>query len=92
MTIPEVISIAGMVIIGLGLVGTIWRNGRHQAKRDGRLEERIDTMHKTVGQVSTKTDDIKKIVVDQGTYCAGFTARIDQRVISLEKRAKSRGK
>jgi len=84
MAAEEIFSIAGVIVLALGLVATWVRNGRSQSKRDGIIEERINGINKRLDDENTGLGAIKKAVEKQEVHCAKMTSSFAERIKSLE--------
>ena len=84
MSTGEILSMAGVVIVAIGLAMTWVRNGRSQAKRDGVLEERINGINKRLEDENTGLGAIKKSVDSQEVHCAKITSSFAERIKNLE--------
>jgi len=80
-----IFSMAGVVVVALGLAATWIRNGRHQAKRDGVLEQRMKGVEDKLDDDNNGLSAIKKSVDDQRVHCAGVTSAFNERIKGLEK-------
>jgi len=80
----EIFSVAGVIIIAIGLVATWVRNGRSQSKRDGALEQRIKGVEDKLSDGNNGLSAIKKSVDDQRVHCAGITSSFQERIKDLE--------
>ncbi|MBA7710888.1 hypothetical protein ES703_119836 [subsurface metagenome] len=80
----EIFSVAGVIIIAIGLVATWIRNGRSQSKRDGALEQRIKGVEDKLSDDNNGLSAIKKSVDDQRVHCAGVTSSFTERIKNLE--------
>ncbi|MBA7656440.1 hypothetical protein ES703_64364 [subsurface metagenome] len=85
MTAIEILSVAGIGIVAVGLIATWVRNGRSQSKRDGVLEERITNLSKKLDDENTGLGAIKKSVDDQKINCARMTSSFEERIKGLER-------
>jgi len=85
MSAGEIFSVAGVVIIAIGLVATWIRNGRSQSKRDGILEQRIKGIEDKLSDDNNGLSAIKKSVDDQRVHCAGITSSFAERIKNLEE-------
>lgn len=85
MTPGVIVALVGVGIIALGLGLTWVRNGRHQAKRDGVLEERINGIKTQLADPTNGLGAIKKSVDDQQVHCAGITGSFKERIKDLEE-------
>ena len=86
MSIAEVFSIIGVVIIGLGLIITLVQNGRGAAAKSASLKT---ALQKDIQNINDKLDDrmtglksIKKSVDDQRLYCTRVSTRLASQVSS----------
>lgn len=83
----EIIPMAGVIVVGLGLIATWIRNGRSQSKRDGVIESRIGNVEKLLDDPNTGLGAIKKSVDEQRVHCAKISSSFGERIKSLEKDA-----
>jgi len=90
MSVAEVFSIIGVVIIGLGLILTLVRNGRSQSRSMGKLEGTLVT---SIGNINNRLDDpnnglsaIKGAVDEQAVHCARVSTGLATKVEALEKK------
>ncbi|KKM84017.1 hypothetical protein LCGC14_1303420 [marine sediment metagenome] len=81
----EILALAGVAIIALGLGMTWIRNGRSQAKRDGVMEERIKGINKQLEDPSTGLGAIKESVDNMKVHCAEVTSSFKERLKNLEE-------
>lgn len=84
MSFGEILAIGGVIIIGIGLIGTWIRNGKSQSKRDGVLEERIEGINRRLDDENTGLGAIKKSVDKQEVHCAKMTTSFAERIKTLE--------
>lgn len=88
MSIGEIISIAGVAFLAVGLIATWVRNGRSQSKRDGIIqgafEERINGIKKQLDDENTGLGAIKNTVSEQQLFCTKHVSSFDERMKSLE--------
>ncbi|MBA7639541.1 hypothetical protein ES703_47200 [subsurface metagenome] len=84
MTAIEILSIAGVVIVAIGLIVTWVRNGRSQSKRNGVIEERINGINKRLDDENTGLGAIKSSVDKQEVNCAKITSSFKERIKNLE--------
>jgi len=84
MTLGEIIPLVGVVIIAIGLAVTWVRNGRTQARRDGVIEERINSIKTKLEDPNTGLGAIKTSVEDQRVHCANITGSFKERIKDLE--------
>ncbi len=89
MTIPEVISLIGVAVIAIGLVITIYRNGRGQALKLGQFKGELST---ELDNINGKLDDenfglsaLGKKLGDVKTHCAGVTGAFSEKFKSMDK-------
>lgn len=80
----EIFSVAGVIVVAIGLIVTWVRNGRIQSKRNGVLEERINNLSKKLDDENTGLGAIKKSVEKQEVHCAKMTSSFAERIKNLE--------
>ena len=90
MTAGEMASIIGVIIIGLGLIGTWVRNGRSQGKQLGSLDTRMENLDKKLDDPNTGLGAIKNSVDNQAINCARITSSYSERIKTLEKASEKR--
>lgn len=90
LSVAEVFSIIGVVIIGVGLILTLIRNSRSQSRSMGKLEGTLVT---SIGNINNRLDDpnnglgaIKKAVDKQAIHCAKVSTGLTTKVEALEKK------
>ena len=90
MSVAEVFSIIGVVVIGVGLVITLVRNGRSHSNSMGKLEGALSTeiknIHKRLDDDKTGLGAIKGAVDGQALLCKGISTDLTGRVGTLEKK------
>ena len=84
MVVSEIAPLVGVGVVAVGLIATWIRNGRSQARRDGILEERINSINKSLDDENTGLGAIKKSVEKQAVHCAGITSSFEERIKNLE--------
>lgn len=88
MTPPEIASVIGVLIIGLGLIATWVRNGKSQTKDRASMEQKFTS---EIGYIKEKLDDentglgaIKNGIDEQKVHCASITGDYGARIKNLE--------
>lgn len=81
----EAFAVIGVVFLAIGLVATWVRNGRGQAKRDGVLEEKINSIDKRLEDENTGLGAIKNSVEEIKVNCASVTGSFKERFKNLEE-------
>ena len=81
----EFVSIGGFLIVCIGLILTWLKTSRDQGDRDGRIESEINNLNGKMDTIVTSQEKMTKSIQEQAKFCSGFTSRIDQRAIALEK-------
>ena len=90
-------SLAGTVIVGVGLIKTWRRNGADQrdrdlklaaerAVRDTRLEGKVDQVKADVKTNIDRTTEVKAKVEAMANHCAGKVAEFGQKHTETERR------
>ncbi len=89
MTAAEIISLVGVAVIGIGLIITIYRNGKSQAGELGKFKGELTT---ELGGISKKLDDenyglsaLGEKIGDMKTNCAGVTSAFREKIKSMDK-------
>lgn len=83
----EIVSVSGVVVVGIGLIITWVRNGRSSSIAYGRLEAKMEYTQKMLDDPNTGLGAIKKSVDDQKIHCARVSSALQEQVKSLEKRS-----
>jgi hypothetical protein len=90
LSIAELFSIIGVVVIGIGLVITLVQNGRSHSNSMGKLEGTLSTeiknIHKRLDDDDNGLGAIKGAVDKQALLCAKISTGLTGRVEGLEKK------
>lgn len=86
----ELAAIGGLILACLGMILTSLKISRDQGDRDGRIETKIQNLNQKMDTFVVHQEKISKAIQDQAKFCSGFSSRVDQRVIALEKEIFSR--
>lgn len=90
LSIAELVSLIGIVMLGVGLAVTWIRNGRSQGTAMGKLEGTLSTeiknIHKRLDDPDTGLGSIKKAVDGQALHCAKVSTGLANKVEALEKK------
>ena len=92
MSVVEIANLAGLFLIGGGLVFTWVRNGRSNARSLGRMEQTLKTVVKTVDETREEVTGIGKKMGDVQGNCAKTTSAFDQKIKNLEGETFHKGK
>ncbi len=75
-----------VVIIGLGLIVTLRKNGRSADRREGARTEKITSLERITQENSQKLDKVLAGQNEQKAHCAGVSTGLNVRVDTLEKK------
>ena len=81
----EMATAGGVIVAYLGMILAWLKTSRDQGDRDGRIETEIKSLNNKMDSMVAHQEDMSKNIQSQAKYCSGFTSRIDQRTIALEK-------
>ena len=85
MSIPEIATIVGVVIIGLGLIMTWRRNGRSQAEQFGGLKTDVKNIQSSLDNPDCGLGALSNKVAEFKTHCARVSTSLSVQVKSHEK-------
>ena len=80
----ELISSAGVGLIGLGLIATWFRNGKSSSKAYGSMENRVKSVEDKLVNPDTGLGAIKRSVDQQALHCARISTSYGERIKYLE--------
>ncbi len=83
MSIIEVVSIVGVVSIGVGLGITWTRNGKAQARREGEYSQTVKNIDDKLGDVCAKADETNQKLETMKTHCAASVSTFEQQITTL---------
>jgi len=81
----EIATAGGVIVACLGVILTWLKTSREQGDRDGRIETEIRGIDKKLDSLVEHHEEVAQALQSQAKFCSGFTSRLDQRVINLEK-------
>ncbi len=85
MTPGEIISLIGVISIGIGLIKTWTRNGHDASEKYGVLTEQVKESNKKLDGHGKKLDAIQVAVSEQRTNCATISTALQERITSIER-------
>lgn len=85
MSIPEIASIVGIVLIGLGLIITWVRNGRSQAEQFGSLKTDVKNIQSCLDNKDCGLGALSNKIAEFKTHCAKVSTSLSEQVKSHEK-------
>ena len=85
-SIGDIAQWVAVVIIAGGMVLTWRKNGRSEALNSGKRIEKIASLEKVVGEVSSKQDNILESINAFKTHCAKVSTGLNGRITNLESK------
>lgn len=67
-------------LLAVGLIATWIRNGKSQSRKYGQLEEKLDTVKKSVDRGNATTEEVKKEIKDFRIHCADTVASFREQI------------
>lgn len=85
MTIPEIVSIIGVCLIGIGLIATWVRNGRSQSEQLGGLKTDVRNIQNSLDNPDYGLGALNNKAAEYKAHCAKVSTSLSERVKSHEK-------
>lgn len=85
MAVGEMVNFAGVVLVGIGLMVTWYRNGRSASEKYGALTEQVKESNKKLDSHSEKLDAIQASVNEQKINCATISTGLKERIGAVER-------
>lgn len=85
MDIAEIISLAGLLVVAVGLGATWRKNGKSQAQKYGQLEKKVDNVSDKIDSLTNKVFRMDDNVNTMKEHCASVTSGYHERLKTLER-------
>lgn len=89
MSVAEIISLIGLGVLAIGLIVTIYRNGKSQAGKLGKFTGEISTELKNInGKLDDENYGLSALggkISDMRENCAGVTSTFTEKFKSVDK-------
>lgn len=83
MSVGEIVSLVGVVAVGIGLGITWIRNGKAQARREGEYAQTVIQINEKLDDVCTKANETKDSISSMKERCASTTSTFQQQITTL---------
>ena len=92
MTAGEIVSVVGVVTVGIGLGITWMRNGRDQARREGEYSQTLKHINDKLEDVCKTTDETKDSIGTMKEHCASSVSTFSEQITTLFRRQQEHNK
>lgn len=83
MSVGEIVSLVGVIAVGIGLGITWIRNGKSQARREGEYAQTVKQINEKLDEVCKETKETQDSVGSMKEHCASTTSTFQQQITTL---------